>query len=113
MHHIELNVTNGVSSYDHPMHGGFLYSWFTCLAGIEPLSPGFRSFKIKPCHAKSVTRLAVSIESPYGMIEVVYNKRTDGPGYRYTVTVPANTQAVFEAPGLEAPILLGSGTWMI
>ena len=113
MHHIELNVTNGVSSYDHPMHGGFLYSWFTCLAGIEPLSPGFRSFKIKPCHAKSVTRLAASIESPYGMIEVVYNKRTDGPGYRYTVTVPANTQAVFEASGFDAPILLGSGTWMI
>ena len=47
------------------------------------------------------------------MIEVVYNKRTDGPGYRYTVTVPANTQAVFEAPGFDAPILLGSGTWMI
>ena len=47
------------------------------------------------------------------MIEVVYNKRADGPGYRYTVTVPANTQAVFEAPGFDAPILLGSGTWMI
>ena len=95
------------------MHGGFLYSWFTCLAGIEPLSPGFRRFRIKPCHAKSVTRLAASIESPYGKIEVVYNKRSDGPGYHYTVTVPVNTQAVFEAPGSGEAKLLGSGTWII
>ena len=113
MHSVELDETKGVASYDHPMHGGFLYSWFTCLAGIEPLSPGFRRFRIRPCHAKSVKRLAASIESPYGTIEVVYSKRSDGPGYRYMVKVPANTQAVFEAPGCDGPKLLGSGMWIL
>ena len=113
MHFVETREDVGVASYDHPMEGGFMYSYYTCIAGIEPLSPGFRRFRVKPCHMRGVNRVAVQFDSPYGEIEVVYNKRDDAPGFRYTVKVPANTQAVFEAPGAAEPMILGSGTWVI
>ena len=113
MHFVEMREDIGVSSYNHPMHGGFMYSYYTCIAGIEPLAPGFRRFRVKPCHMRGIKRAAARFDSPYGEIEVVYNKRDDGPGFRYTVKVPANTQAVFEAPGAAEPMILGSGTWVI
>lgn len=113
MHFIETCRDRSVSSYNHPMHGGFLYSCYTCLAGIEPLAPGFRRFRVKPCHMRGVNRVAVQFDSPYGEIEVVYTRRDDGPGFRYVIKVPANTQAVVETPGRREPAVLGSGVWLI
>ena len=111
MHFVEKRPVS-VASYNHPMHGGFLYSLTTCLAGIEPLAPGFRRFRIKPSFVKGVSRLAAEFDSPFGRIGIVYNKRKDGPGYSYTVTVPANTQAVLEVPEYAEPQILGSGVWL-
>ncbi|MBQ2306053.1 MAG: family 78 glycoside hydrolase catalytic domain [Clostridia bacterium] len=111
MHFVEKDTTKGVASYNHPMHGGFMYSYITCLAGIEPLVPGFRRFRIKPCRLDGVPSIDVSYDSPYGTIKVEYHKPIDSVKYCCTVTVPSNTQAVFEWSGQE-PQILGSGTWV-
>ena len=111
MHMVECDAGKDVASYNHPMQGGFMYSYYTCLAGIEPLEPGFRRFRIKPCHAQSISRIKMQFDSPYGQIGVAYCAKSDGSGYSYTLTVPANTQAVFESASLAEPIILGSGTW--
>ncbi|MBO5077968.1 MAG: family 78 glycoside hydrolase catalytic domain [Clostridia bacterium] len=111
MHFVEKDSTKGVASYNHPMHGGFMYSYITCLAGIEPLVPGFRRFRVRPCRMDGVPSIDVSYDSPYGTIKVEYHKPVDSVNYCCTITVPANTQAVFEWKGAE-PHILGSGTWI-
>jgi len=109
---VETNPNKGVGSLDHPMQGGFMYSYYTCLAGIEPLEPGFKRFRIKPCHVKNVSRVTMKFDSPYGEIGVAFEKKDGGDGYCYRLTVPANTEAVFEGEGTAEPVILGSGTWV-
>jgi hypothetical protein len=58
-----------------------------------------------------VPSIDVSYDSPYGTIKVEYHKPIDSVKYCCTVTVPSNTQAVFEWSGKE-PQILGSGTWV-
>lgn len=85
MHSVECRDV-GTASYNHPMHGGFLYFCVTHVAGISPLKPGFETFKFKPCHADKIDAVKLSYESASGTIKVSYH-RTES-GFEYSLTVP-------------------------
>ncbi len=59
-----------VPSYNHPMHGGFLYFALTHLAGIRPTAPGFASFVFAPCFSASVPQTEATFRSVAGKIAV-------------------------------------------
>lgn len=111
MKFIEDNYNKGVPSYNHPMHGGFLYSYMQYFGGIAPIEPGFARFKIAPCHVEGLDSFEASYDSPYGMIKISYVKNQKG-GYDYNVTVPANTVAEFYGKGMQKTIL-GSGEYQL
>lgn len=86
MHHVEPDRETIVSSYNHPMHGGFLYFCFSHIAGIKPVEPGFKKFRIEPCNIPEINEFECSFDSPYGIISV---SKKNG---ELKVKAPCNTQ---------------------
>lgn len=98
MHEVETDRNFFVSSYNHPMHGGFLYTCMTHLAGVRPIKPGFERFAFKPCFTSLTEEIRLSMNTVYGEITVHIQGRAA------TLTVPAGTTCV-----LETGETLGSG----
>ena len=96
----------GTASYNHPMHSGFAYFLYAQVAGIQPTTPGFKTFSISPCLMESMKEVAVTHTSPYGDIKVAYVQGETST--RYELTIPANTTCYF-APTGET---LGSGSYV-
>ncbi|MDP4117860.1 MAG: family 78 glycoside hydrolase catalytic domain [Bacillota bacterium] len=90
MCHIGMPKDKHVSSYNHPMHGSFMYFVYSCIAGIQPLEPAFRKFKVSPKNTELITSYRAEFESPYGKI-VSERKNKD-----YFIEVPSNTVCLFE-----------------
>ncbi|MBP5209996.1 MAG: family 78 glycoside hydrolase catalytic domain [Clostridia bacterium] len=93
-----------VGSFDHPMHGGFAYLFYSHLAGIRPLEAGFATFEIAPCTEGAPERLRAVCESPHGRIV------SEREGGRLTVTVPANTRCTVRFGSVRETV--GSGTYV-
>jgi len=110
MHFVETNRNVNVASYNHPMHGGFMLAYYENIAGIEPIEPGFRKFKVEPDDYSDVNFLNCSVESPYGTISVNFGP-AEGGTRKYVVNVPAGTTAVIKIKGINETTV-GSGEWV-
>ena len=80
---------HGTSNHAWTGHGIILMS--QRLAGIEPLKPGFREFTVRPQMA-SLKHIECGLETAYGMIEVVLDRK--GKRINAAITVPEGTVAV-------------------
>lgn len=110
----------GVSSYNHPMHGGFLYSCYAHVAGLIPITPGYELFALKPCHTEKADNVEAVLGTPYGDIELKYSKTNSG--YIYSLTVPTGSECKLEFNSPKAVLVdgnvfdgdfLGSGRYTI
>ncbi len=77
----------GVASYDHPMHGGFLYFALVYLCGLRPTKPGFASFVFAPCFTASVRETSATFRSVAGKITV--SIKAHGEAHHCQLYVPA------------------------
>lgn len=86
-----------MNSFNHYALGainGFVYRR---VAGIEPLAPGFRRFKVAPVLDARVRQGGGSYDAVVGRITTDWSQGADG-SYRLKLSVPANTQAVVVLP---------------
>lgn len=86
--------TKGVASYNHPMHGGFLYFIFTHLCGLQPLEPGYKKIRFSPCFAAKASHVEAELSLTAGKAAVTIDVHLDG--YRCMLTVPAGVTAVVD-----------------
>ena len=82
---------NRGNSWNHFMMGQIDEWFFRSLAGIEPETPGFQTFIVRPQAVEDLTYVKASYETLYGTIHVEW-KRADGR-FHLSVRVPVNTQA--------------------
>ncbi|MBR3838153.1 MAG: family 78 glycoside hydrolase catalytic domain [Clostridia bacterium] len=82
-------VDKSAASYNHPMHGGFLYFCYANLAGFVPTSPGFATFDFAPCYTQEIRSYKASYNAMIGRIEMSYEQAADGSRI-YKLKVPAN-----------------------
>lgn len=95
-------------SYDH-FYFGTIDDWFyKYLAGIRPLTAGYKTFRIRPCPCGALTEVRAKIETPYGAIRVHWTL-ADGV-FALETTVPANTTAEILLPD-GARLQTGSGVF--
>ena len=73
----------GVSSYNHPMHGAFMYFVYTVLLGINPAKPGFSEICFKPCITEVIGDVKGELALTCGKVKVEIKNR------ECTVYVPA------------------------
>ncbi len=120
-HFIMQDRAVGVSSYNHPMHGGFLYACYTHVAGIRPVAAGYAEFIFSPCHSDRIAHVDMMQETPAGIVAVCFDKTVDG--HTYTLTVPAGAVCTLQLQNARAMTVngapydngarLGSGTYTI
>lgn len=83
-------------SYNH-FYFGTIDDWFyQYLVGIQPVTAGYKTFRIQPYPCGNLTEAMASIETPYGTI-CVHWQIADGI-FVIDVTVPANTKAKIILP---------------
>jgi hypothetical protein len=83
-------------SWNHFMMGQIDEWFFHSLAGIEPETPGFRTFTVRPQVVGDLNAVKARHETLYGTIAVEW-KREDGRFF-CSVQVPVNTQATVILP---------------
>ncbi|MBQ8578175.1 MAG: family 78 glycoside hydrolase catalytic domain [Clostridia bacterium] len=109
----------GVSSYNHPMHGGFLYAVNTHLCGIRPTKPGFAEFAFAPCFVAGMDDVSMTMHTAAGKIAV--SIRENGDAHVCTLYVPTGTRCTVDAGGdvtvngeaYSAGTTLGSGEYTV
>ena len=88
-----------VSSYNHPMHGAFLYICYSHIAGIKPIKAGFSEFEFSPIVLDSVRSFEVVLPTVAGTIKVA-GKGSEAKR-RYKLSVPTNTTCIVTIPNCE------------
>ena len=92
-----------------------MYACYTHLAGIRPLSAGFKEFAFKPCFVKGINKVSAALDTVCGKISV------DIEGSRCRLTVPTSTRCQVDIEGevtvngasYKKSSLLGSGQYEI
>ncbi|MCQ2974592.1 MAG: alpha-L-rhamnosidase [Bacteroidales bacterium] len=74
--------------------------------GIEPLSPGFKDIKIAP-YFGNMTYASIKYPTPRGNIVLEYENK--GNKLIYKVSIPPNSNAQINIPGIKETIFMGSG----
>ncbi len=87
----------GVASYNHPMHGGFLYFTAAQLCGLTPAEPGFAKIRFAPCFAAQTDHIDAAFDLTAGNTAVTIDRTADGHLCR--LTVPAGASAVIGVRG--------------
>ncbi|MET7988444.1 family 78 glycoside hydrolase catalytic domain [Streptomyces sp. NPDC005281] len=97
-------------SLNHYSKGAVISFLHRCTAGLQPLEPAYRRFRVAPVPGGRLTSASAALESPYGRIEVAWRIETEG--FRLEVTVPPGTSAEVVVPG-GAVRLLGPGRHVV
>ena len=96
MHFIEKRRDRSVASYNHPMHGGFMYFCITHLSGIRPAKPGFGKFIFKPCFTETADSIKTEFNSPYGTISVEINNDKAAGKRVCAINVPSGSSCIID-----------------
>lgn len=95
MTHVTPYKDGTISSYNHPMLGGFLYVCYTNISGLKPIHAGYKSFKFAPDSFELIEEFDTTLDTAAGKITV--SKK----GNEYLLCVPANTSCVVDIEGSE------------
>ena len=86
-----------MNSGNHVMLLGDLIIWFyEHLGGIQPLEPGYQSFRLAPTFVEGLDRVDCTYRSVSGMIESLWQRT--GKSIEWTIVVPPNTTAEVYLP---------------
>ena len=98
-----------MNSYNHYAYGSVVDWMYTKAAGIQydESAPGYQKIFFRPVPDKRFGFVEASVDTVYGVVKSAW--KYEGDSIHFTVTVPPNTTAVFEAPGGNQTEL-GSGT---
>jgi alpha-L-rhamnosidase len=97
-------------SLNHYSKGAVVSFLHRYTAGIEPVEPAYRRFRVRPRPGGGLTHAEAAHESPYGRIESSW--RLDGDAFELRVAVPAGTEAEVVLPdGSSHTAAPGEHTW--
>lgn len=80
---------------------GSIYEWFySYVLGVRPLTEAYRTWRLKPCFKSEFDFVEGTVESPYGLISVKFDRRDSKDGSAVVdVTVPSGTTCDLILPG--------------
>ncbi|MEJ8306331.1 family 78 glycoside hydrolase catalytic domain [Saccharibacillus sacchari] len=95
----QWSFKGGMHSHDHAMFGGIGVSFFTRLAGIVPLEPGYARIGIRPCVPADLDWVRAELDTPAG--RVCSGWRREAGRLVIELEIPAGTSAEVTLPGGE------------
>ena len=103
----EEESSGGMVSFNHYANGAVGDWLYRRIAGIEAISGGYRSFRIKPLIGGGITSARGEVNCPYGRI--VSDWRLEGGEFLIDVEVPVSCECLLTLPdGCESRLLSGS-----
>jgi alpha-L-rhamnosidase len=90
------SAPDGLGSLNHYSKGAVVSFLHRYVAGIEPLEPGYRRFRVAPLPGERLQEASAWHDSPYGRIESSW--RREGVAFALDVVVPPGTQAEVVLP---------------
>jgi alpha-L-rhamnosidase len=96
-----------MTSFNHYALGSVANWLHGTVAGISPVDPGWKTFRFRPVPGGGLGHARASFQSANGKVEAGW-EFSDGNAMVADLTVPPNTSAVVEGPGIEA-VRVGSG----
>jgi alpha-L-rhamnosidase len=103
----QWSFKGGMNSHDHAMFAGVDSSFFTRLAGITALKPGFAQIGIRPFIPETLTFVEAAQDTVKGRIAVRWQKNNGNLELR--VTVPVNTSALVSIPASDKNAVTENG----
>lgn len=98
--------TDAMISYNHYASGAVGDFLYRRVAGLEPVEPGYRSFRIKPIPGGGLTRAEASVRTPYGLAKASW--RIEDKSFILEAVVPMGTTCEIILPDGKAETV-GSG----
>ncbi|MFX3650045.1 MAG: family 78 glycoside hydrolase catalytic domain [Paenibacillus sp.] len=95
--------SGGMVSFNHYANGAVGDWFYKRMAGIEPTSGGYKTFRIAPMVGGGITWAKASTETPYGLASV--NWKADGNEFSIEIAVPVSTTCSLYMPDGETHIL--------
>lgn len=95
-----------MTSFNHYAFGSIADWMHRVIAGLAPLSPGYREILFRPRPGGGLTSASARLESPYGLVSISW--RLTGPAISVDLTVPTGSTALLDLEGSE-PVALGPG----
>ena len=86
----------GMVSFNHYANGAVGDWLYRRIAGIEPLSGGYRTFRVAPVPGGGLTFARGSIRTPFG--ELASEWKVEGEAFTITVQVPVSTACMLTMP---------------
>ena len=98
-----------MTSFNHYALGSVADWMHRTIGGLSPDEPGYRRLRIAPVPGAGLTSARATLVTPYGPASTSWV--LEGAQFTLEVTVPANTTAVVERPGLDEPaVTVGAGS---
>lgn len=92
----EHGYVKKAGSLNHYAYGAIGQWLYDRLAGISPLTAGYKTIRIAPLITEHLAFAEASYESPYGLISSKWQKQTDK--LIMNIVIPPNTRAQVEIP---------------
>jgi alpha-L-rhamnosidase len=84
-------------SWSHHMFGSVDAWFYQYLAGIRPVTPGFKDVSIAPHIPSALETATATVGTPAGEVRSAWRKDEEG-GYLFELGVPEETKALFSLP---------------
>jgi len=105
----EKFAADGTGSLNHYSKGAVVNFLHTHTAGLQPLDPAYRRFRVAPRPGGGITSVEAALDSPHGRIEVAWQQDDTG-GTTIEVLVPPGTSAEIDLPDGRHHVA-GPGRW--
>jgi alpha-L-rhamnosidase len=86
----------GMNSHNHIMLGSIDQWFYTYVAGLTPLAPGWREIGLAPAYLQQIDHAAATVETPYGEASLQWERR-DGEVV-VTIRIPSGTDGYLFLP---------------
>jgi len=102
--------TDKMISYNHYASGAVGDFMYRRVLGIEPIEPGYKTFRVAPLVTDSITSAKGCVGTPYGDIKVSWEQT--GNSRKMEISVPVGTKAEVTLNGTET-VVLESGNHLL
>ncbi|WP_418262552.1 family 78 glycoside hydrolase catalytic domain [Flavobacterium faecale] len=99
---------DGMNSFNHYSYGAIGRWMYERIAGIKPLTAGYKEFEIAPMPGGPLTSASATYDSPYGKISSSW--KLENGNFNLEVTIPSNTIAKIVIPADTKKELLMNGS---
>ena len=92
-----------MTSFNHYAQGAVANWLHASVAGLSPVEPGWKVFRVRPVPGGNLSWAAGSFDGPYGVVACKWWLETELPGgngmvFKMDLTVPPNSRAVVTLP---------------